>query len=131
MDVIELPATLTAFGSSPVPATATVLDQTPGQRMVRTAAGLGACWGMALITLFIPVAHFILVPTFLTAGIVVAVLRAREARRLLKVSGTCPRCGAAQDFKAGGRLTAERSLDCPRCHTNLTLSTDAALPTRA
>src|SRR5262245_56775998 len=108
MDAVDLPATLTAFGSPPSPATATVLDQSPGQRVARTAAGLGICWGIALITLFIPVAHFILVPTFLTAGIVLAALRAREARRLLKVRGTCPRCGVEQEFKAGGRFTSER-----------------------
>ena len=124
MPAVEIPATLTAFGASPVPVTATVLSQAPGERMARTAAALGACWGLALVSLFIPVEHFILVPTFFIAGIAVAVVRMREDTRLLGVRGTCPRCGQAQDFEVGGRFTPSRSLDCPRCHNTLTLTAD-------
>lgn len=44
-------------------------------------------WALALGGLFIPVAHFILVPTFVVTGIVVAVKRAREDRRLVLLRG--------------------------------------------
>lgn len=115
----EVPVTLTAFGATPSDATATILSQAPGRRLARAVAALGALWGMALAGLFIPVAHFILVPTFVTAGIVVAVLRAREDRRILRVRGKCPRCGTEQAFAAGGRLTSEARLDCPHCHNSL------------
>jgi hypothetical protein len=125
MDAVDLPATLTAFGSPPTQATATVLQQSPGQRLARTAAGLGLFWGLALVGLFIPVAHFILVPTFVVAGIAMAVVRAREDKRLLKVRGVCPRCGVQQEFKVGGRFASQRSLDCPKCHTNLTLISES------
>jgi|SRR5215510_1796483 len=125
MDTIDVPATLAAFGSTSTPATATIVIQTFEQRLARTAAGLGACWGLALAGLFIPVAHFILVPTFTVAGIAVAALRIREDRRLVKVRGVCPRCGAAQEFNGGGRFTAERTLNCPRCHNHLTLTAPA------
>jgi hypothetical protein len=125
MDVIDLPATLTVFGSPPTPATAKVLIQGPGQRFARTAAALGACWGLALVSVFIPVAHFILVPTFAISGIVIAILRAREDRRLLEVVGACPRCGAQQHFKAGGRFAEERNLDCPSCHSRLVVRAQA------
>ena len=121
-EIVDVPATLVAFGASPSAATATVVVQSPGRRLARTLAGLGSCWVLALVTLFIPVAHFILVPTFVSAGIVVAILRAREDRRLLKVVGVCPRCGVSQEFSAGGRFQSEKSLDCPKCHTRLTLS---------
>ena len=124
MHAVEIPATLTAFGAAPAPATATVLSQPPGERLARTAAALGVCWGLALVSLFIPLAHFILVPTFFIAGIAVAGARAREVTRLLGVHGVCPRCGQAQDFEAGGRFTPSRSLDCPKCHTTLTLTAD-------
>ena len=129
-DAVDIPATLTAFGSTPTPATAVVVIQSPGKRLARTAAGLGVCWGLALAGLFIPVAHFILVPTFLLAGIAVAILRAREDKRLLKVMGVCPRCSVRQEFSVGGRFEAQRSLDCPRCHNTLTLSADLASATR-
>ena len=128
MNVVDIPATLSAFGAPPAHATATVQNQSPAERLRRTAAGAGLCAGLALVSLFIPVAHFILVPTFVGAGIAVAVVRAREDTRLLRVHGTCPRCGTTQEFECGGRFTSTRSLDCPACHTNLTLTASLEQP---
>src|SRR5574341_1529883 len=92
----EVSVSLTAFGYPPRPATAVIIEQTPAQRFARTLAGLGMFWGLALVGLFIPVVHFVLVPTFVAAGMIMAV-------------------------KPGGRFASERSLDCPKCHGNLTL----------
>jgi hypothetical protein len=117
----ELPASLTAFGYPSRPARAVVIEQSSGQRVARALVGLGMCWGGALVGLFIPVAHFILVPTFVTAGVILAVKRGREDRRLIAVRGACPRCGNEQEFKPGGRFVAGRKFDCPRCHGNLGL----------
>lgn len=121
MTETELAASLTAFGYPSQPVTAVIAEQSPGQRFARALAGLGLFWALALGGLFIPVAHFVLMPAFLTAGIIVAVKRAREDRRLLRVCGTCPRCGVVQEFKADGRFVSERSFGCPRCHGNLTV----------
>ena len=128
MNVVDIPATLSAFGAPPVHATATVQNQSPAERLRRTAAGIGLCAGLALVSLFIPVAHVILVPTFVGAGIAVAVVRAREDTRLLRVHGVCPRCATTQEFECGGRFTSTRSLDCPACHTNLTLTASLEQP---
>src|ERR1700737_3050655 len=116
----EVPAQLTAFGPSPQPVVAVIIEQAPGQRVARTLGGLGMFWGLAVLSVFIPVAHFILVPTFLVAGIVMAIKRSREDRRLLRVRGACPRCGAVQELAPGGRC-----VDGPKCHGNLTLVTTA------
>jgi hypothetical protein len=124
----ETRASLTAFGYPPCWVTAVVVDQPRSQRFGRALAGLGMCWALALGGLFIPVAHFILVPTFVVAGIVVAIKRAREDRRLLLLRGACPRCGAAQKFKPGGRFATGRSIDCPKCHGTLTLVTGESAP---
>jgi hypothetical protein len=118
-DVREVAVTLTAFGATPREATATIVSQAPGRRLTRALAVLGMFWGMALVGLFIPVAHVILAPTFVTAGIIMAVLRAREDHRLLGVHGECPRCGVDQRFAAGGRLSRDIRLDCPHCHNSL------------
>src|SRR5437867_5561557 len=122
---IETQASLTAFGFPPCGVTAVIIEQTPAQRLGRALAGLGMCWALALGGLFIPVAHFILVPTFVVAGIIVTVKRAREDRRLVLLRGVCPRCGAAQVFKPGGRFATGRCGDCPKCHGILTLVTGA------
>ncbi|MGH7368702.1 MAG: hypothetical protein ACREKQ_01285 [Candidatus Rokuibacteriota bacterium] len=127
MTQVEVPISLTAFGFEPRPATAVVFEQSTGERVGRVLAGLGMFWALALGGLFIPVAHFILVPVFLVAGIVMAVKRSREDRRLALVRGACPRCGAEQAFKGGGRFENGRSLDCPACHGSFAL----AVPERA
>lgn len=121
----ELPAQITAFGYPSCPATAVVIEQPPGRRFGRVLAGLGMFWGLGLVSVFIPVAHFVLVPTFVVAGIVMAIKRAREDRRLILLRGACPRCGAAQEFRPGGRFAEGRSFDCPKCHGNLALGVPA------
>ena len=78
-------------------------------------------WALALGGLFVPVAHFVLVPVFLTAGAVTGIKRWLEIRRLAEVRGPCPRCGAQQTLKAGGRFEPGRSLDCPACHGTFAL----------
>src|SRR5216683_2576189 len=105
----EIEVRLTAFGYEPSPATAVVVEQPPGTRFGRVLGGLGMFWGLALASVFIPVAHFVLVPTFVVGGIVMALKRAREDRRLILLRGACPRCGAAQDFRPGGRFAEGRS----------------------
>jgi len=118
----EIGGTLGAFGAPSLAATARVVRQSPQRRMRRALAALGICWGAAIPCLFIPLAHFFLVPSLVTTGIVLAVLRSREDMRLLGVHGRCPRCGVEQDLPAGGRLRGERALDCPCCHNRLTFS---------
>ena len=118
----EIAGTLGIFGAPPVAATARVVRQSPQRRMRRALGALGLCWGAAIPCFFIPLAHFFLVPTLVTTGIVLAVLRSREDARLLGVHGRCPRCGVEQDFPAGGRLQGQRALDCPRCHNRLTFA---------
>ena len=121
-DSEEIAGTLGVFGSPPVAASARVLRQSPKRRTRRALAALGACWAAAVPCVFMPLAHFFLVPTLLTTGVVLAVLRAREDTRLLGVHGRCPRCGVEQEFPAGGRFHGQRSLDCPHCHNHLTFS---------
>jgi len=116
MTQVQVAVSLTAFGFAPRPATAVVIEPSTGERVGRAFAGLGMFWALALGGLFIPVAHLILVPVFLSAGIVLAIKRSREERRLAEVRGPCPHCGAQQTFKAGGRFAPGRSLDCPACH---------------
>jgi hypothetical protein len=116
-----VPASLVAFGATPTHAIAQVLEQGASRRAARALAGLAGCWGAAAVAVFIPVAHFVLVPTFVLSGVVLAVVRLREASRLVGLRGVCPRCGAEQDFDVSGRFEAERPIDCPRCHTHLRL----------
>src|SRR5258707_5008350 len=97
----EVPAVLTAFGHPPQPVQAVIVEQAPGQRFARTLTGLGMFWGLGLASVFIPVAHFVLVPTFVVAGIVMAGKRAREDRPLPPGLGAWPRGPAGPEAGPG------------------------------
>ncbi len=63
---------------------------TQHERTVRAAKIWGLCWVLAFVTLFIPIAHFVLVPGFLIAGPVMGYLRYRMAAVPQRVTGICP-----------------------------------------
>ena len=103
MTQTQVAVSLTAFGFTSRPATAVVIEQSTGERVGRAFAGLGMFWALALGGLFIPVAHLILVPVFLTAA-VTGIKRWLEIRRLAEVR------------------ESGRSLDCPACHGTFALA---------
>lgn len=65
---------------------------TPRDRVQRAGKILGLMWLGAVITVFIPIAHFFLVPGFFIGGIVMATLRYKVVESADKVTGTCPTC---------------------------------------
>ena len=62
------------------------------ERVKRAAKILGICWGLAVVTLFIPLAHFILVPSFLLAGPIMAYMKYRVVESVEGAQGKCPTC---------------------------------------
>ncbi len=92
-----------------------------GDRMSRALKVLGLCWLAAGITLFIPLAHFVLVPGFLIAGPVLAMMKYKVDRENESVSVECPKCGKAVSIKldAADRLPVYSY--CPDCNVSLQL----------
>jgi hypothetical protein len=127
----RLPGRLSVFGAPPQPVEVTIVTLGPGRRLSRAAAALGICWGLAFPAVFLPVAHFVLVPGLLIAGPVLAVMQLRQRRRVVRIHGTCPRCGVTQDFAPGGALRPRRTVDCPHCRNDLTLVVDLGEGTTA
>jgi hypothetical protein len=124
----ESRAELAAFGAPPSRATAILATQNLGQRLARALAGLVGCWAAAIVSVFIPVAHFFLVPGFLVLGVVWAVARSRERQRLLGLRGTCPRCGRDEEFGRGERQGGQTWVTCPGCFTRLLVTIEPAAP---
>ena len=62
------------------------------ERWMRGLKLLGMLWGMALVSIVIPLAHFVLVPGFLIAGIVTALWISSKESIILGGNGTCPSC---------------------------------------
>lgn len=76
-----------------VPGTLQVRKFDTRDRVLRAAVGLVLMWVLALASVPILVAHFVLVPGFLIGGLVVAYLRYRTTEVNESVTGTCPTCG--------------------------------------
>lgn len=112
-------AYLTVFGAPPSPVTMRVVELGLVRRVGRALVALLVCWVLALVSVFIILAHFILVPGFLVAGPVLAYLRFRPVRAITSIRGKCPRCGIEQEFDPP---SWGRTIVCPRCKNQLTLT---------
>ena len=107
------------YADAPGGGSAEVLSFNKGERWGRALKGLGLSWLVAAGTVFIPVAHFLLVPGFFFFGIDVFVSRVRTAEITTRIHGICPDCGAAQDFERGGKWVLPKSLACGECGRTL------------
>lgn len=95
------------------------------QRVKRALGALGKWWGIAVLSVFIPVAHFILVPSFLAYGGWQFFQRLGTAELATDAHGTCPDCGAAQVLDLAPRWRAPQPVTCRHCHRGLRLSLPA------
>src|SRR2546430_12303932 len=59
---------LRGYHGAPTSGTVTIREFNRDERVRRALAGLGKWWGVAIVSVFIPVAHFVLVPSFLAYG---------------------------------------------------------------
>jgi hypothetical protein len=120
--------TLHYFGFPDTPARIVVARHDPGARLRRGLLALAACWGLAALTILVPIAHFVLVPGFFLLGIWLLVKRLGEDATVVSVSGDCPKCGEPRSFIASGRLTPRMKVQCPVCRNELELSVEASAP---
>lgn len=116
-----LAAALAYHGHADAPAALRVRDWVPPERTARAVRALATCWGLAVLAVFLPVLHFVLVPSLLVAGPVVALSRLRERCTVLGASGTCPACGAAQAFAVSGALREVTPVRCDACGRAISL----------
>lgn len=91
------------------------------ERMARAGKVLGIAWLLALITAFIPIAHFFLVPLFLIAGPVMAFMKYKAETVLEKAHGACPECSKAVDINLDPADKLPKRTYCPSCNKPLQL----------
>src|SRR5437879_6828695 len=75
------PFILSGYSGQPTRGTVTIHEFRREQRARRAFAVLGKWWGVALLCVFIPVAHFVLVPSFLAHGLWEAAIGAEVGLR--------------------------------------------------
>lgn len=64
------------------------------ERVLRALKFGGLCWGAALVSVLLPLLHFVLVPSFLLAGPIVGYFILVQTSVVLGGEGVCPGCQA-------------------------------------
>jgi hypothetical protein len=101
-------------------AVATIREFDAGERMRRALKGGGILFALACMSVFIPIAHFVLVPGFLIAAIVLFTRGLTQTRKIVRVHGPCPRCATEQDFEIDkAPLSGDVSLTCVSCRNRI------------
>ncbi len=116
---------ISGYHGAPTPATLLVKTFDPPARLRRAAKGLLGFWGAMVVSVFLPIAHFVLVPSFFFVGIWQFFKRLHAHSLVRGAHGVCPDCGAEQDFETGTRAAFPMSLVCRNCHRGLTLAAAA------
>ncbi len=93
-----------------------------GDRMRRALLRLFLSWGLAGVSLFIPLAHFVLVPGFLIAGPVLAVMVYRGTQARDRAEGECPVCGERISIKLEAGDEIPKWTYCPACNAALQIT---------
>ena len=92
------------------------------ERVRRALLRLALLWVLAGVSLFIPLAHFVLVPGFLIAGPVVAVMVYRSEWARESAEGKCPVCGEEITIKLEARDEIPKWTYCPACNAALQIT---------
>lgn len=98
----------------------TLFDQ--GDCIKRGLQRLGFFWLLAGITLFIPLAHFVLVPGFLIAGPVIAYLTFKTTQVRDHTTGACPACDTGIKINMDGKDELPKWTYCPSCNMPLQIT---------
>ena len=113
---------LSGYYGQPTRGTVTIHEFNGEQHWRRALAGLAKWWGVALLSVFIPVAHLLLVPSFLLYGVWQFFQRLGTAELATDARGTCPDCNAEQALDVAPRWRAPQPVTCRHCHRGLQLT---------
>lgn len=118
----EQPFILSGYSGSPTRGTVTVISFDREARVRRALKALFTFLGCAIGSVFIPVAHFLLVPGFFLFAIFQCVQRLGTHELGVDARGTCPDCGTEQKLELAARWKAPQELTCRHCQRGLTLT---------
>ena len=113
---------LTGYSPTPETATITIRSFDTPERVRRALKGLAMFWGAAIGSVFIPVAHFLLVPGFALFGAYTFFERLGARDVVTAAEGICPDCGKPQQLDIGGRWRLPRRVACRHCQRALQIS---------
>jgi len=113
---------LEGFGMKPTKAQVEIQVLTSGERLKRGVLGPALGFGMALVTLPIPLVHLFFPAAALIAGVVFGVRRGLTRELFHRATGPCPFCGAEQRLGlTGSSYRVPHAVKCSKCLQPLTL----------
>ena len=96
----------------------------PAARKAAGLKALGLCWALMVVSVFLPLAHFVLVPLFGVLGPVMYLVKSKEAARILGGSVGCPAFGTETEL--GEQAESWPLLtNCAGCGLRLTIEEGA------
>jgi hypothetical protein len=120
----EIPVSLIARNYRDLPATPGTITKVEFDKKERTQNAIktfGILIALTFCAIFVPIAHFFLVPVLLIASFVIALDKLNEAARSEGGSGECPRCH--QPVKIVPSKFSERLTDtCGACHEDVEIN---------
>jgi len=116
---------LTGYSGKATRGTVTVISFDKKARTRRAFKALGTFWACAVGSIFIPVAHFLLVPGFFFFAILQFFQRLGTPELGKGATGTCPDCGAEQKLDLPPRWKVPQQVTCKNCQRGLQLTAAA------
>jgi hypothetical protein len=120
---------LNGFAPAPGRGSVTIVSFDRRARWRRALRALGKWWGIALLSVLIPIAHFILVPSFFLFGLFQFFQRYGAVEVPRDARGTCPDCGVEQPLELAGQWRVPQLVSCRECHRGLRVTLPPANPT--
>ena len=117
----SIPVCLSTAQGAVKDGTAYVQRWNPSQRMRRAVKALAITWGLAILAVFIPILHFLLVPILIILGPILASINYNKNSVILGGNAICPNCDNEFEIvRAADRWPL--SDICSICHQHVTIS---------
>lgn len=107
-----------SFKQSPLDAE--IIACTKKDVIILSIKKLGLFWGLAIISILIPILHFVLVPAFLLAGVYAFSSQFKNTHHLTKGGGTCPGCNKFFSIKNINFFEGKK-ISCELCMEQLAI----------
>lgn len=118
----EVRVRVTGYAPEPTEAVVRLDHLSPARRIGRGAKSFLIFFVLAVVSVAIPAAHFILVPGFLLAAVISLIVSLGVTTRVVGAHGSCPDCRLEQDFDLNVSWQLPQDFACRGCRRRLTLT---------
>ena len=114
-----IPVSLSLTGEAATAGHATLRKRARATRLARAGLILIILWAISAASIILVGAHWVTIPGFAAAGVVMAVVRLLDDVSLMTANGICPRCKAQRTFQGAGRFRPGRTVHCDGCGSQI------------